>query len=481
MEFSGEIIANIIDQRINLSSKLPSFNPDVKEKILQQISNIWSDIYINIILYSDVCPMSISSECKSYYPIECWKIQRIHEKEIKTNASPPLLPIFLKNAIQSQLHFSPINSWLAQNDKKFPDNIKCAYKISANKTTSLKIPDGHFETHTFPLCKFGTLTPEMGEYLLVKVDWIRMKEFPSIDACCCKPRSLDSWVLPRDDMQTSTEEDEFKSSFSPSPLFSPEEHLQSNAISMENEMQVLTDFLSTSSIQAFSEKRKRYKRKSCSKHIDNDDEDDSNYHILENPHRRSRRLTTPSLNTNIASPPTPVRPRTCKSFSGVSTAFNPKTRLPLNSSPSPLKRTPMSLALKLRAKFATADGDSSSSDSELMNSKNSTIFGSSQSNNALLCNYEESILNGRIEPISSIDGFKLQLSVSGSFSIPHTIIPVTTYFFDVSDDNAPSLYLGHCSFKDSPFGRKAIHIPKKCVVQAVNFSISIIAAVTQFF
>ena len=60
-------------------------------------------------------------------------------------------------------------------------------------------------------------------------------------------------------------------------------------------------------------------------------------------------------------------------------------------------------------------------------------------------------------------------AVSGSFSVPHTMIPVSTYFFDVSDDNAPSLYLGHCSFKDA-FGRKAVHIPKKCIVQAVRFA-----------
>uniref|UniRef100_A0AC35G8A4 Atos-like conserved domain-containing protein n=1 Tax=Panagrolaimus sp. PS1159 TaxID=55785 RepID=A0AC35G8A4_9BILA len=148
----------------------------------------------------------------------------------------------------------------------------------------------------------------------------------------------------------------------------------------------------------------------------------------------------------------------------------------------------MSSASKFRAKFTSNDTDSSSSDSEYVGVKNSTIYGSSQSNNALLCNFEESALNGRLKPISSIDEFKLQLDffifveerfcayiynfsvVSGNFSVPHTIIPVTTYFFDVSDDKAPPLYLGHCSFKDSPFGRKAIHIPKKCIVQATLFN-----------
>jgi hypothetical protein len=326
--------------------------------------------------------------------------------------------------------------------------------------------------------------------LIVKAEWIRLQNFPKLDICCCIPsNSTDSWVLPSDGcLSTSTEDDEeegFTSSSSPSFPSSPNEHniTAAKTISTENEVQVLTDFLSISSIQSslLSDKRKRTKRKSTSKDMDDEDEEMMNEggyddHTLTRRSRRSRRCTTASVVVAAGSidipSSTPILPRTCKSFSGVSTAtFNPKTRLPLNSSPSPLKRTPMSLASKLRAKFTSSnDTDSSSSDSEYVGVKNSTIYCSSQSNNALLCNFEESALNGRLEPVSSIDGFKLQLAVSGSFSVPHTIIPVTTYFFDVSDDNAPSLYLGHCSFKDSPFGRKAIHIPKKCIVQATLFN-----------
>jgi hypothetical protein len=318
--------------------------------------------------------------------------------------------------------------------------------------------------------------------LVVKAEWIRLQNFPKLDICCCTPLNpTDSWVLPSDGcLSTSTEDDEegFTSSSSPSFPSSPNEHnITAKTISTENEIQVLTDFLSISSIQSsLSDKRKRTKRKSTSKDVEMDEDEEMNEgyddHTLTRRSRRSRRCTTASVVAGIDIPTsTPILPRTCKSFSGVSTAtFNPKTRLPLNSSPSPLKRTPMSLASKLRAKFTSNDTDSSSSDSEYVGVKNSTIYGSSQSNNALLCNFEESALNGRLEPISSIDGFKLQLAVSGSFFVPHTIIPVTTYFFDVSDDNAPSLYLGHCSFKDSPFGRKAIHIPKKCIVQATLFN-----------
>lgn len=83
----------------------------------------------------------------------------------------------------------------------------------------------------------------------------------------------------------------------------------------------------------------------------------------------------------------------------------------MNSSPTPIKRTPLvhNLALKLREKFSTLDGDSSSSDSEYVPEEKSKIYGTSPSNNSLLCNFEESALNGRLQPVSTIDGFKIQL------------------------------------------------------------------------
>ena len=245
------------------------------------------------------------------------------------------------------------------------------------------------------------------------------------------------WVLPTDGLPASTEDDEegFTSSSSPSFPSSPnnDHPIVAKTISTENEVQVLADFLSTSTIQTSNnnKQRKHYKRKSSTSknskgELDDDDVDDGyeasqDESIPSRRRRRSRRCTTASTISDVtpllSTTPTSgaVRPRACKSFSGVSTtSFNPRTRLPLNSSPSPLKRTPMSLASKLRAKFTTGDGsngDSSSSDGECIGSKNSSIYSSSQSNNALLCNFEESALNGRLEPISSIDGFKLQLGM----------------------------------------------------------------------
>lgn len=50
-------------------------------------------------------------------------------------------------------------------------------------------------------------------------------------------------------------------------------------------------------------------------------------------------------------------------------------------------------------------------------------------------------MNGRLEPAGVVDGFTVDIGASGSFCPPHLSLPVTAYFFNLSDDNAPSPYL----------------------------------------
>jgi len=251
----------------------------------------------------------------------------------------------------------------------------------------------------------------------------------------------------------------------------------------------LQDFMVTSALQRRDSKHKVLRRNSQTqglkdaKIVDSDDEPFLDEQKKEKSHRRRahrrvRQLTTASAD-DVDPNLTPKRTRGSNSFcdSATQTQFHPRTRLPYNSSPAPLKRTPLAnLAQKLKEAISFADNsgaDSSSSDSECIgNHKNASIYGNSHSNSGLLCNFEESALNGRLEPVSTVDGFRLQIAVTGTaFSVPHISLPVTTYFFNVSDDDAPSLYLGHCSLKDeASLGRKALHIPKKCLFQATLFN-----------
>ena len=55
--------------------------------------------------------------------------------------------------------------------------------------------------------------------------------------------------------------------------------------------------------------------------------------------------------------------------------------------------------------------------------------------------FQESVLNGRIEPVGVVEGFKAEIGAGGRFCPKHITLPVTAYFFQLSDDNAPSPYL----------------------------------------
>ncbi len=58
-----------------------------------------------------------------------------------------------------------------------------------------------------------------------------------------------------------------------------------------------------------------------------------------------------------------------------------------------------------------------------------------------LSDIQESLLNGRIEPSGIVEGFTAEIGASGNFCPKHVTVPVSAFFFNLSDDNAPSPYL----------------------------------------
>ncbi|KAA0714619.1 Protein FAM214A [Triplophysa tibetana] len=60
---------------------------------------------------------------------------------------------------------------------------------------------------------------------------------------------------------------------------------------------------------------------------------------------------------------------------------------------------------------------------------------------SLLGNFEECVLNYRLEPLGTVEGFTAEVGASGTFCPSHTTLPVDVSFYSVSDDNAPSPYM----------------------------------------
>ena len=63
---------------------------------------------------------------------------------------------------------------------------------------------------------------------------------------------------------------------------------------------------------------------------------------------------------------------------------------------------------------------------------------SSEASQALLGSFEESVLNGRIEPVSTVEGFTAEIGASGSFCPKHLHLPVTVFFYTFCDNDKVS-------------------------------------------
>ncbi|XP_043469069.1 uncharacterized protein LOC122502845 [Leptopilina heterotoma] len=166
-----------------------------------------------------------------------------------------------------------------------------------------------------------------------------------------------------------------------------------------------------------------------------------------------------------------------------SMVFHSRTGLPLTSSPAPLRKGSCcfdfdsslnSVSSKRSALFElntppspgavsleeTDRETENTCDGEKTERRRSTSRNRPQSH-ALLGNFEESALNGRLEPVSTVHGFTAELGASGSFCPKHRKLPVTVFFYTLGDnDKVSTPYLAHINL-----GKKGYQVPRSGTVQ----------------
>ncbi|CAB3361281.1 Hypothetical predicted protein [Cloeon dipterum] len=90
----------------------------------------------------------------------------------------------------------------------------------------------------------------------------------------------------------------------------------------------------------------------------------------------------------------------------------------------------------------------------------------SPTSGSLLGSFEESVLNGRLEPVSTVHGFTAELGASGSFCPKHLNLPVTVFFYTLGDnDKVSTPYLGHINL-----GKKGYSVPRSGTIQVTLFN-----------
>ncbi len=182
--------------------------------------------------------------------------------------------------------------------------------------------------------------------------------------------------------------------------------------------------------------------------------------------------------------PSPVEMATFRKslVSAASMVFHQHTGLPLTSSPAPLRRgntkfdfddsihtphdikralfraegpkSPVRKIVRSRRRVRTSGGSNCSSGSGAAdannNSSNNGLSASAPAtvtSSNLLGSFEESVLNGRLEPVSTVEGFTAEIGASGSFHPKHKTLPVTVFFYTLCDHSSiSSPYLGKGTF-----------------------------------
>ncbi|KAF3425343.1 hypothetical protein E2986_08699 [Frieseomelitta varia] len=166
-----------------------------------------------------------------------------------------------------------------------------------------------------------------------------------------------------------------------------------------------------------------------------------------------------------------------------SMVFHSRTGLPLTSSPAPLRRGSCcfdydsslnSVSSKRSALFELNTPPSpgavslEETDRETENAgegeetpKRRSTSRSRPQSHALLGSFEESALNGRLEPVSTVHGFTAELGASGSFCPKHRKLPVTVFFYTLGDnDKVSTPYLAHINL-----GKKGYQVPRSGTIQ----------------
>uniref|UniRef100_A0A8D0QPA5 Atos homolog protein A n=1 Tax=Sus scrofa TaxID=9823 RepID=A0A8D0QPA5_PIG len=165
------------------------------------------------------------------------------------------------------------------------------------------------------------------------------------------------------------------------------------------------------------------------------------------------------------------------SLDGTSTrAFHPRTGLPLLSSPVPQRKTQSgcfdldssllhlkSLSSKSSRPCLNIEDDPDIHEKPLLSSSAPPITSLS-----LLGNFEESVLNYRLDPLGIVDGFTAEVGASGVFCPTHLTLPVEVSFYSVSDDNAPSPYMGVITLES--LGKRGYRVPPSGTIQVTLFN-----------
>ncbi|CDQ95248.1 unnamed protein product, partial [Oncorhynchus mykiss] len=228
-------------------------------------------------------------------------------------------------------------------------------------------------------------------------------------------------------------------------------HTQTTAL-IQNHMKPLTQSHNqTQTVSRTPPSRTQGSPRTQSSSLQDENQPPPRFQVLQPP-RLLGHMSLVHLNTRS---PSPLRP--CNSWkkhnrhsldSTLTKAFHPCTGLPLLSSPVPQRRTQTGY-FDLDSSLTSCKGLPWTAGKRVCvkrveeSEEPQPLFSASAppASLSLLGNFEECVLNYRLEPLGSVEGFMAEVGASGTFCPSHMTFPVDVSFYSISDDNAPSPYM----------------------------------------
>ncbi|CAG9533369.1 unnamed protein product [Cercopithifilaria johnstoni] len=491
MELSLEIARLVIDSRENSKCSEQMFQK------AREIIETGSLLSIHTFIVHRQCCLKFSP-CTGVVLLEEWTIKIVPRESTDDKA---LDSLFLKNAIRSYLHFSQLSSGVTCTGEQLSNDAICKYRVFVDDVClddQLRI----FEVHEFPR---GQLNPLLCVYVAVK--WRKCDDSSYLSSYSESTRLFcDEWPL----FSTAfSREEDFTASPSGISFFHVPIECQQN----NEEKKMKSEDVGNGSVATFKTSydlkiiscEQLLIKDNCNSQFFNFRRDIKEKMLLRNEQIVKLPVVGSLLSSSASSTETgsllqavptspasrretlPRRSLMASAFRFMSTAskaFSKTTGLPLNSSPAPFNRSETKgvkdqLVKSSRDKIAKKTAKEGTRTHILRNvstnekDNNSNYCGggctrrSISSSSGLLCNFEESALNGRLDLVMSLDGFHLQIAASDETCSPHLTLPVTTFFFNMPEDEAPLPYMGFCSLENM---RKGYRIPRKGILQAVLFN-----------
>nr|CAD2182650.1 unnamed protein product [Meloidogyne enterolobii] len=221
MDLAKEFLAEVLNERICLASNFssgnekknltttttissssspPTTNKQQESAIIEAnkyLENLKS-VSIHVLLGHSECKESGDKLCSAMQDTEVWTFKLHHQRPPDSIGRPPMLPLFLKQALRSQLHFSPLRSWLTANTT-LPCGLFPVVRVLASDHLLSNPISSQVQSHKFPACCCSTTPNGGGIWLELCVQWLKREYFLSKAPILCPSIEMDcndSWVLP---------------------------------------------------------------------------------------------------------------------------------------------------------------------------------------------------------------------------------------------------------------------------------------------